>query len=182
MSDGLGLVWFPAMTSHQTCTRLGALLTTAAVMACSVGCSKSYSDKDVHWLTIEEARGAIADTGGSWISEPVANAWIDPRDEVFYRVGHIPGALNVQLSDPGAFQRLAGFGTLVVYGETYEAPLADALIKALLKGGMKDVKGLKPGYEGWIAAGEKVEKGEDAARSPGSHRGDRWQRQPVEDE
>ncbi len=170
------------MNASSILRRRGAGLAAAALMACSVGCSKSYSDKDVHWLSLDDARHAIADTGGSWISEPVPNAWIDPRDEVFYRVGHIPGALNVQLSDPGAFQRLSGYGVLVVYGEAYEAPLADALIKALLKGGMKDVKGLKVGYEGWIAAGEKIEKGEDAARAPGARRGDRWQRQPVEDE
>ncbi|MDP7029617.1 MAG: rhodanese-like domain-containing protein [Phycisphaerales bacterium] len=170
------------MTPSSTFARRTGWCAAAALITVSVGCSKSYSDKDVHWLSIEDARSAIADTGGSWISEPTPNAWIDPRDEVFYRVGHIPGALNVQLSDPGAYQRLSGFGTLVVYGEGYEAPLADALIKALLKGGMKDVKGLKVGYEGWIAAGEKIEKGEDAARAPGVRRGDRWQRQPVEDE
>jgi rhodanese-related sulfurtransferase len=146
------------------------------------GCSKSYSDRDVHWLTIDEARKAMADTGGTWWTEPKPNAWIDPRDQVFYRVGHIPGALNVQLSDPEAFTRLAAYGTLVVYGEAYESPIADALIKGLLKNGNTDVKGLKVGYEGWIAAREPIEKGDDTARTTGTGSADRWQRQPVEDQ
>jgi len=146
------------------------------------GCKKTISDQDVHWLSVPRAKETIASQEASWFSQPRPNAWIDARDEVFYRVGHVPGALNVQLSDPDAFNRLAGYGTLVVYGEGYEAPLADATIKALLKSGMASVKGLQGGYEGWIAAGEKVVKGTDPDRRPGATGGDRWQRQPVGDE
>ncbi|MCH2139468.1 MAG: rhodanese-like domain-containing protein [Phycisphaerales bacterium] len=146
------------------------------------GCTKTYSDQDVHWLSVKNAEAAIQEQEGSWFSQPRPNAWIDARDEVFYKVGHIPGALNIQLSDPDAFTRLTGYGTLVVYGEGYEAPIADAMIKALLKGGMESVKGLQGGYEAWIEAGQKVVKGPDPSRRPGAIAGDRWQRQPVDDD
>jgi rhodanese-related sulfurtransferase len=159
-----------------------ALLVLGFLTLATGGCSKSYSDRDVHWLTIEEARAAMTDTGKTWLREAKPNAWIDPRDAVFYRVGHIPGALNVQLSDPEAFTRLEGYGVLMVYGEGYESPVADALIKSLLKDGNKVVKGLKLGYEGWIAAGERVEKGDDTAKVTGGDARDRWQREPVDDQ
>ena len=146
------------------------------------GCSKTYSGRDVHWLTIDEARTAMADTGETWLREAKPNAWIDPRDAVFYRVGHIPGALNVQLSDPEVFTRLEAYGVLMVYGEGYESPVADALIKGLLKEGNKVVKGLKLGYEGWVAAGERVEKGEDKTKVTGGGESDRWQRGLVDDQ
>jgi len=152
------------------------------IVVAGTGCSKTYSDRDVHWLSINDAKEFVADQHGSWFDASKANAWIDPRDEVYYRVGHIPGAINVQLSDPDAMARLESFGALVVYGEGYEAPLADAMIKALLKEGVKEVRGLKLGYEGWVEGGGTVQKGEDAARRPGATKGDRWQRQPVGDE
>jgi 3-mercaptopyruvate sulfurtransferase SseA len=79
-------------------------------------------------------------------------------------------------------QRLDAYGLLIVYGEGYKAPLADAMIKALLKDGVEDVMGLKGGFEGWEDAGLPVAKGDDAGRRPGATAGDRWQRQPVEDE
>lgn len=145
------------------------------------GCKKTYSDKDVHWLTVSEAKSAMKDTSANWFSHPKPNAWVDPRDAVQFRVGHIPGAINVRLSDPGAFDRLAGYGLLIVYGDAYKAPLADAMVKALLKDGMKDVKALERGYEGWLEAGEPFEKGDDQQRTQSITSGDRWQRQPVEE-
>ncbi len=161
--------------------RLCLMLITA--MPVIAGCSKTYSDKDVHWLSNTEAQAALADTSGSWLSEAKPNAWVDPRDDdVYFKVGHIPGSLNVQLSDPDAMQRLDAYGLLIVYGNGYEAPLADAMIKALLKDGVKDVKGLKGGYEGWEEAGLPIEKDGDSNRRPGVTAGDRWQRQPIEDE
>ena len=158
------------------------LLVLGSLTLAAGGCSKAYSDRDVHWLTIDEARAAIADTGETWLREPKPNAWIDPRDAVFYRVGHIPGALNVQLSDPEVFSRLEGYGVLIVYGEGYESLVADALIKGLLTEGNKVVKGLKLGDEGWIAAGEPVEKGEKKSKVTGGGDRDRWQRELVDDQ
>ena len=156
-----------------------AMLTAIACLL--AGCAKTYSDKDVHWLTVPEARAALADSSGSWFSQPRPNTWVDPRDALQFRVGHIPGALNVRLSDPGAFDRLAGFGLVVVYADGYKAPLADAMVKALLKAGMKDVKGLETGYEGWLEAGEPFDRGDDEARVTAVKQVDRWQRQPVEE-
>ena len=164
---------------NHHCVRLAASI---AIVTFASGCSKSVSDKDVHWLSIDEATELIGENSGSWLSAPKENAWVDPRDVVFYRVGHIPGALNVQLSDPDAISRLGTFGTLIVYGEGYEAPLADAMIKTLIKNGQTEVRGLQLGFEGWKQAGKPIQKGEDAARQAESSNSDRWQRQPVDDE
>jgi len=146
------------------------------------GCKTTYSDKDVHWLSINEAKKVMTESSGSWLSEPTVNVWVDPRDAVFYRVGHIPGALNVQLSDPDAITRLEGYGLIMVYGEGYEAPIADAMIKTLLKDGQKYVKGLQVGFDGWQEAHQKVERGDDTTQPTGTDTTDRWQRQPVDDE
>lgn len=157
-----------------------AALSIALVMV--AGCKTTYSDKDVHWLSIDEAKKAMTESSSSWLSEPKKNVWIDPRDAVFYRVGHIPGALNVQLSDPDAISRLDGYGLLIVYGEGYEAPIADAMIKTLLKSGQKYVKGLQVGYDGWLEARQSTELGDDATRAASTTTTDRWQRQPVNNE
>ena len=157
-----------------------AALSTALVMV--AGCKTTYSDKDVHWLSINEAKKVMTESSGSWLSEPTVNVWVDPRDAVFYRVGHIPGALNVQLSDPDAITRLEGYGLIMVYGEGYEAPIADAMIKTLLKDGQKYVKGLQVGFDGWQEAHQKVERGDDTTQPTGTDTTDRWQRQPVDDE
>ena len=101
---------------------------------------------------------------------------------VYYRVGHVPGAINVLLSDPDAITRLEGFGTLIVYGKGYEAPIADAMIKTLLKDGQTEVMGLRVGFDGWLEAGQPVERGDDPGRRAAATRGDRWQRQPVDAE
>ena len=108
------------------------LAITVGIGLFAAGCSKTFSDKDVHWLSIVEAQEAMDANSDSWFSKKKQSAWIDPRDAVFYRVGHVPGAINVLLSDPDAITRLEGFGTLIVYGAGYEAPIADAMIKALL--------------------------------------------------
>jgi rhodanese-related sulfurtransferase len=158
------------------------LTLVASISLLGTGCSKSFSDKDVHWLSIEEAKEAMGTSSGSWFSDPMPNAWIDPRDAMRYKGGHVPGAINVQLSDPDAISQLEGYGILIVYGQGYEAPLADAMIKALLKDGQKEVKGLRVGFDGWKQAGQPSERGEDPRRSVTATRGDRWQRQPVDDQ
>jgi rhodanese-related sulfurtransferase len=162
--------------THATQT-LVALICGVGLFA--TGCSKTFSDKDVHWLSIVEAQEAMDANSDSWFSKKKQSAWIDPRDAVFYRVGHVPGAINVLLSDPDAITRLEGFGTLIVYGAGYEAPIADAMIKTLLKDGQNTVKGLRVGFEGWQQAGEPVERGDDPRRPSVKAAGDRWQRQPV---
>ncbi|MCH2141392.1 MAG: rhodanese-like domain-containing protein [Phycisphaerales bacterium] len=159
-------------------TRLAYFLLIPTIALAS--CGKSVSDKDVHWLSVDEAQEAIAAQSGSWLSEPMENVWVDPRNAAFYNVGHIPGALNVQLSDPDGIGRLKPFGTIIVYGEGYQAPIADAMIKALITEGHDDVKGLELGYDGWIAAGQPLAKGTDAGRVTSSTTGDRWQRVHVE--
>lgn len=143
------------------------------------GCKKTISDQNVHWLSIDHAKEAMGEQTSSWFESPKINAWVDARDPVFYRVGHVPGALNVQLSDPDAMSRLEPYGLVIVYGEGYEALIADAMIKALLKQGMKDVRGLQVGFEGWSDAGEPIVKGDDPDREVVESDGDRWQRQPV---
>jgi rhodanese-related sulfurtransferase len=158
--------------------RLIVLLIMAPLIL--VACGKSVSDKDVHWLTVHEAQVAIKTPSGSWITESKPNVWVDPRDAAYYTVGHIPGALNIQLSDPDASGRLDTYGTIVVYGESYKAPIADAMIKTLISKGHDDVKGLELGYAGWIAAGEKLDKGTDPGRITESTKIDRWHRVNVD--
>jgi len=143
-------------------------------------CGKAVSDKDVHWLSVADAQQAIATPSGSWLSEPKQNVWVDPRNSAFYNVGHIPGAINVQLSDPDGIGRLEPFGTIIVYGEGYQSPIADAMIKALITEGHEEVKGLELGYDGWIAAGQPLAKGSDPGRISTSTTTDRWQRVRVE--
>lgn len=143
-----------------TTTFFGAF---ALVLVCLpfAGCSKSISDKDIVKLTVAQARDYVVNPPTNSIFEtPVAGIWIDPRREPDYVLGHIPGAINIPFgSVSNQWTYLEGYGPKIVYGDTFNDPLADAMSKTLMEYGLTDIYTLRGGIEAWTEADLKLEKG-----------------------
>ena len=86
--------------------------------------------------------------------------WLDPRSERDFRLGHIPGAINLPFQNVAKGHTiLQDYEVIVVYGSTYNDPKANAMSKRLMQLGYEDVKTLRGGLSGWKAAGYDVEEG-----------------------
>ena len=121
------------------------------------------SDRDIVKASLSETRAILQDKPG------VARA-IDTRNSTDFATGHIPGAINLDLSavkedkdsiDPA----LAKFKTLVVYGADAGSGTAWAMSKRLMRAGHKNVRLFAGGYAEWTAAGLKVD-GSGAPKAP----------------
>lgn len=125
------------------------------------GCKPDISDKDIVKLSVAQARDYVVNPPTNSIFEtPVPGIWIDPRREPDYVLGHIPGAVNIpfaQVSEQWSY--LEGYGPKIVYGDTFNDPLADAMSKTLMEFGLSDIYTLRGGVEAWTEANLKLEKG-----------------------
>jgi rhodanese-related sulfurtransferase len=124
------------------------------------GCSHEYSDADLVFVNVSEGRKIISHPEGSLFKEAKPNAWIDPRRVELYSSGHIPGAINLPFKNVAVeWEDLEGYGVVIVYGKTYNDPIADAMSKSLMEYGIHEVRTLRGGIEAWIKAGYPVTKG-----------------------
>ena len=124
------------------------------------GCSKEYSDADLVFLSVHDADLAISTPETSLFSETRPNTFLDPRTTERYAIGHIPGALSVPYRNIAEeWESLQGYNIIVVYGNTYNDPLAEAMSKTLMEYGLRDIRTLKGGLEAWMNAGQQITKG-----------------------
>lgn len=87
--------------------------------------------------------------------------WVDPRSERAYREGHIAGAISLPLQYVTArHKELKDYAILIVYGDDYKDPIADAMSKRLMELKFKDVRTLRGGLRAWTEAGLDLETGD----------------------
>jgi ArsR family transcriptional regulator len=88
---------------------------------------------------------------------------VDVRDELVFRVGHIPGAMSVPLAEierrAGEVRDRARDRRIVTYCSCPSEQTALAAAVALWKRGVTSVSVLVGGYPEWVATGGAVEKG-----------------------
>ena len=124
------------------------------------GCSKEYSDADIVLLNVHEADLLMGTQESSLFGEAKRNAFVDPRTVEKYASGHIPGAISLpyrQIAED--WENLQEYGVVIVYGNSYNDPLAEAMSKTLMEYGIGEVRTLRGGLEAWINAGQPVTKG-----------------------
>ena len=133
----------------------------AAVAILFGGCKPQISDKDIVKLTVAQAREYRLNPPTTSIFEsPVTGVFIDPRRKTDYVLGHIPGAVNVPFATVSSqYEYLRAYGPKIVYGDSYNDPLADAMSKTLMELGLKDIYTLRGGLEAWVEADYTLEKG-----------------------
>lgn len=132
----------------------------ASSMLLLAGCSKEYSDADLVFLNVNEADLLVAHPETSLFTEAKTNVFLDPRKVEKYAIGHIPGAINVPYRNIAEeWEGLEQYSVIVVYGQTYNDPLADAMSKTLMEYGLHDVRTLRGGLDAWLNAGQSLTTG-----------------------
>ena len=134
----------------------------------ATGCDKTWSDKDLAFVDVNQARSMIASSDATWLKAAKPNVWVDARSPEKYALGHIPGAINIPLRSVDVqWGRAADHGVVIVYATTWNDPIADAQSKALLEKGIPTVKTLAGGWLAWVEAGGAVDTGKDAGTIEG---------------
>jgi len=124
----------------------------------AVGCGeRKVSDRDIEYVSVDEAYELGEDrTGILGIGERKA-VWIDPRTPAKFQQGHIPGALNFSIEDVREDHPvLRQYDLFIVYGDDYNEPIANAMVKRLIAEGYNDVRTLRGGLRAWERAGNTV--------------------------
>jgi rhodanese-related sulfurtransferase len=151
-----------AMSGFDRWLRLAVLILCAGVLAVG-GCSnKKTSDKSLSFVTADDAhsllggkREALFGLGGEKTS-----AFVDPRTLLDYRKGHIPGAIHLPYENVREqTRRLQPYTTIIVYGDSYNSTIAQAMSKTLIELGFDDVRTLRGGLRAWQDAGFDLAKG-----------------------
>ncbi len=88
---------------------------------------------------------------------------VDVRDELAFKVGHIPGAISVPLAQveqrAGDIRARAGGKPIVTYCSCPSEQTAAAAAVTLSKFGVTNVSVLVGGYPEWLATGGAIERG-----------------------
>ena len=136
----------------------------AAVIAVSlagVGCSSTTSDRDLVLVNPIDAQELIQGRAKLLgLAGTTAGAYVDPRSESDYHVGHIPGAISLPFQNlTNDKTKLDGYDVLIIYGDGYNDPKANAMSKRLLDMGFRDVRTLRGGLRAWTSAGYTLDTG-----------------------
>ncbi|MEE9129024.1 MAG: rhodanese-like domain-containing protein [Phycisphaerales bacterium] len=132
-------------------TAVAVIAATLAVLSCT----NKTSDRDLVLVNpidaqeLVQGQAKLLGLGGT-----TTGTYVDPRRERDFRLGHIPGAISLpfqHLADNKS--RLNGYDVLIVYGDDYNDPKANAMSKRLLELGFSDVRTLRGGLRAWTLAG-----------------------------
>lgn len=148
-------------------TLLALTLALLAPLTFGGGCTQNINDTNVEdeSVTLTQLQEYIK-------SDKKTTLLIDSRMASLYNAGHIPGAVNMSVTqiNPGGAggekatdPRLAKYDALIVYGANPGSINSMALAKRLLEAGYKDVRYYPDGFDGWKAAGMPVEATPSAA-------------------
>ena len=132
----------------------------AAILALQPGCDIKTSDRDLVMLDPQAAIDRFHERG-SLLGKPTVACYVDPRSAAEYAEGHLPGAINVPLvrMPEEARALLAGHDLFIVYGNTFQDPMAKAGAKRLIELGFKEVFVMDGGTRAWEKDGYKLVTG-----------------------
>ncbi len=149
--------------TFSTVRRAGSAVAVIAATLAVIGCTNTTSDRDLVLVNPIEAQelvqgqAKLLGLGGT-----TAGTYVDPRSERDFRLGHIPGAISLpfqHLTDNKS--TLDGYDVLIVYGDDYNDPKANAMSKRLLELGFSDVRTLRGGLRAWTSAGYALDTASD---------------------
>ena len=90
--------------------------------------------------------------------------FVDARDPDFFKVGHIPGAVNLPVKDfdrvfPTVNERLLAAPRIITYCDGASCEMSVELTEKLLFAGLQYIEIFTGGIQQWKAAGQSVVKG-----------------------
>ncbi len=149
--------------TFSTVRRAGTAVAVIAATLAVISCTNTTSDRDLVLVNpidaqeLVQGQAKLLGLGGTTVG-----TYVDPRSERDFRLGHIPGAISLP------FQHLAdnkstldGYDVLIVYGDDYNDPKANAMSKRLLELGFSDVRTLRGGLRAWTLAGFALDTASD---------------------
>ncbi len=146
-------------TVRRARTAVAVIGATLAV----ISCTNTTSDRDLVLVNPIDAQelvrgqAKLLGLGGTTVG-----TYVDPRSERDFRLGHIPGAISLPFQHLADNQsKLDGYDVLIVYGNDYNDPKANAMSKRLLQLGFSDVRTLRGGLRAWTSAGYALDPPSD---------------------
>ncbi len=126
------------------------------------GCGH-IDDTDIKNVSMGEVSALLA----AREKEPKALVLVDARAPQDYAVAHIPGAVNLLLSDfpenRDRDKRFDAFDRIIVYGKDPASPPARGLTKRMLALGYDDVTFFAGGLDEWVGSGKPTDSAKPAA-------------------
>lgn len=137
-------------------------LTLAALAAMSLGGCGHIDDTDIKNVSMGEVSALLA----SREREPKALVLVDARAPQDYAVAHIPGAVNLLLTDfpenRDRDKRFDAYDRIIVYGKDPSSPSARGLTKRMLFLGYDDVTFFAGGLDEWTGSGKPTDSSKPA--------------------
>lgn len=143
--------------TRVACIGLCCGMCVGAICGGLAGCTKTVNDTDIVRADLPAVRRITESTKAD-------NAlFVDARSSEAFRAGHIPGAVNVRLTDLPADgsrlpENLAEYTNLIVYGEDPGSAAARGVAKRLMLAGHKGVYWYDGGIADWKRSGRELAK------------------------
>ncbi|MEE8153789.1 MAG: rhodanese-like domain-containing protein [Phycisphaerales bacterium] len=143
--------------------RAGSAVAVIAATLAVLSCTTKTSDRDLVLVNpidaqeLVQGQAKLLGLGGT-----ATGTYVDPRSERDFRLGHIPGAISLPFQHlTNNKSKLDDYDVLIVYGDDYNDPKANAMSKRLLELGFSDVRTLRGGLRAWTSAGYALDTASD---------------------
>ena len=147
----------------QFIDRIGSVLLILPILLIGTlaACQSQTSDRDLTLVTPAEAIEAVEGRGGVFGRRGPGGVWVDARNPSEFNRERIPGAINLPIEHARQeHEVLREYRTIVVYGNDFNSPRAQALSKLLIELRHRDVRTLRGGLRAWKETGHAVESGD----------------------
>lgn len=152
--------------------RLGFSIAIASLALFGSACKQRIDDSKIVWVNPEQAQAAMTQRQGAFgLGREPDGVYLDPRPAAAFERGHIPGAINIPLSELDTrYMSLRDRTVVIVYDAEFDDELTKATTKDLMSRGLPDVRALRGGLRAWEREGNRIERstGPDAGDSPKS--------------
>ena len=139
------------------------------LMALLGGCDRSTTDRDIVWITPQDAiRMSSTPVGTFGAGTAPKTLWLDPRMPDQFAKEHLPKATNIPFPEISKSHEATckDFDLFIVYDSDYDDVMAKAASKRLLELGYKDVVTIRGGIKAWQRDGLEVDQGNTNAIPP----------------
>lgn len=135
-------------------------LAAAVALAVGSGCEPKITDEDIAAISLPELRRLMDRQSAA--ADGQLLLLIDPRSPARYAEGHLPGAMNMQITavplDAGRDPAIEAYRHKVVYGDDPTSAAARAMAKRLLDARYRGVRMFMGGLREWREAGLPIEQ------------------------
>lgn len=124
------------------------------------GCKQRIDDSKIVWVDPEQAQAAMIQRQGAFgLGREPDGVFLDPRPATAFDRGHIPGAVNIPLSELDTrYMSLRDRTVVIVYDAEFDDELTKATTKDLMARGLSNVRALRGGLRAWEREGNTVQR------------------------